>query len=138
FVSSRRRHTSSKRDWSSDVCSSDLGGVFADLLGQPGFGAEDFGQALPQAGHLGQAREVRSAHRRCRAARRDVPGGGRRRFARRGHRDLKKLHDQLADLEISTLLNHEYDERSAVVTVRSGAGGDDATDWAQTLTRMYV
>src|SRR5699024_12226158 len=24
-VSSRRRHTSSKRDWSSDVCSSDLG-----------------------------------------------------------------------------------------------------------------
>src|SRR5699024_11664612 len=24
FVSSRRRHTSSKRDWSSDVCSSDL------------------------------------------------------------------------------------------------------------------
>ena len=53
-------------------------------------------------------------------------------------RDIKKLHDQLAELEISTLLNHEYDERSAVVTVRSGAGGDDATDWAQTLTRMYV
>src|SRR5699024_5667987 len=27
FFSSRRRHTSSKRDWSSDVCSSDLAGV---------------------------------------------------------------------------------------------------------------
>ncbi|UVI35083.1 peptide chain release factor 2 [Brevibacterium spongiae] len=53
-------------------------------------------------------------------------------------RDIKKLHDQLAELEISTLLNHEYDERSAVVTVRSGAGGDDATDWAQMLTRMYI
>src|SRR6478672_10235873 len=26
FFSSRRRHTSSDRDWSSDVCSSDLGG----------------------------------------------------------------------------------------------------------------
>src|SRR5437868_15470292 len=26
FVSRRRRHTRSKRDWSSDVCSSDLGG----------------------------------------------------------------------------------------------------------------
>src|SRR5699024_12440109 len=25
FFASRRRHTSSKRDWSSDVCSSDLG-----------------------------------------------------------------------------------------------------------------
>src|SRR5699024_11579438 len=27
FVSSRRRHTRSKRDWSSDVCSSDLAGA---------------------------------------------------------------------------------------------------------------
>src|SRR5207249_2912320 len=27
FFSSRRRHTRSKRDWSSDVCSSDLGGT---------------------------------------------------------------------------------------------------------------
>ncbi|MCD1285693.1 MAG: peptide chain release factor 2 [Brevibacterium sp.] len=53
-------------------------------------------------------------------------------------RDIAKLREQLAELEISTLLNHEYDERSAVVTVRSGAGGDDATDWAQMLTRMYV
>src|SRR5699024_12783485 len=29
FFSSRRRHTSSKRDWSSDVCSSDLLGLDA-------------------------------------------------------------------------------------------------------------
>src|SRR5437868_12837990 len=29
FFSSRRRHTRSKRDWSSDVCSSDLGYVAA-------------------------------------------------------------------------------------------------------------
>src|SRR5207249_5958926 len=27
FFSSRRRHTRSKRDWSSDVCSSDLRGI---------------------------------------------------------------------------------------------------------------
>src|SRR5699024_11960453 len=32
--SSRRRHTSSKRDWSSDVCSSDLGiGLFIAFIG---------------------------------------------------------------------------------------------------------
>src|SRR5699024_12159354 len=31
FFSSRRRHTISKRDWSSDVCSSDLLGHGADL-----------------------------------------------------------------------------------------------------------
>src|SRR5699024_12032569 len=30
FFSSRRRHTRSKRDWSSDVCSSDLLGRFND------------------------------------------------------------------------------------------------------------
>src|SRR5207249_5360759 len=29
FFSSRRRHTRSKRDWSSDVCSSDLIGIYA-------------------------------------------------------------------------------------------------------------
>src|SRR5699024_11546324 len=29
--SSRRRHTSSKRDWSSDVCSSDLPGITVEL-----------------------------------------------------------------------------------------------------------
>src|SRR5699024_11882820 len=29
FFSSRRRHTRSKRDWSSDVCSSDLAGIQA-------------------------------------------------------------------------------------------------------------
>src|SRR5216683_3307760 len=31
FFSSRRRHTRSERDWSSDVCSSDLDGGFGDL-----------------------------------------------------------------------------------------------------------
>src|SRR5437868_11714509 len=31
FFSSRRRHTRSKRDWSSDVCSSDLKSIFKQL-----------------------------------------------------------------------------------------------------------
>src|SRR5699024_11995694 len=34
FFSSRRRHTRSKRDWSSDVCSSDLHFVLFDVTGQ--------------------------------------------------------------------------------------------------------
>src|SRR5437868_7367743 len=33
FFSSRRRHTRSKRDWSSDVCSSDLALGLLDRLG---------------------------------------------------------------------------------------------------------
>src|SRR5699024_11936993 len=36
FFSSRRRHTRSKRDWSSDVCSSDLGVGAALISGGPG------------------------------------------------------------------------------------------------------
>src|SRR5699024_11269740 len=32
FYSSRRRHTSSKRDWSSDVCSSDLSNASRTML----------------------------------------------------------------------------------------------------------
>src|SRR5207249_6374452 len=32
FFSSRRRHTRSKRDWSSDVCSSDLSPLFTVLV----------------------------------------------------------------------------------------------------------
>src|SRR5690554_7786861 len=35
FFSSRRRHTRCGRDWSSDVCSSDLGDVFVLDMGEP-------------------------------------------------------------------------------------------------------
>src|SRR5438067_9269536 len=35
FFSSRRRHTRSKRDWSSDVCSSDLDATDARFMLQP-------------------------------------------------------------------------------------------------------
>src|SRR6202048_266787 len=34
FFSSRRRHTRSTRDWSSDVCSSDLAGAVSQLLNE--------------------------------------------------------------------------------------------------------
>ncbi|GAA4282827.1 peptide chain release factor 2 [Brevibacterium daeguense] len=52
--------------------------------------------------------------------------------------EIEKLRTELSALEISTLLSGEYDERAAVITVRAGAGGDDATDFAQTLARMYI
>ena len=52
--------------------------------------------------------------------------------------ELAQLSDQVSALEVQTLLNGEYDSRAAVVTIRSGAGGDDATDFAEMLMRMYL
>lgn len=53
-------------------------------------------------------------------------------------REAKRLRDEIGALEIRTLLNGEYDERDAVVTIRSGAGGVDAADFAEMLLRMYL
>lgn len=52
-------------------------------------------------------------------------------------RELQVLEKEISTLEVQTLLNGEYDERGAVMTIRSGAGGDDATDFAEKLLRMY-
>lgn len=52
--------------------------------------------------------------------------------------DLKQLQSDLADIEIKTLLDGEYDERHAVVTIRAGVGGVDAADFAEMLLRMYL
>ena len=52
--------------------------------------------------------------------------------------ELKALEAEIGELEVQTLLNGEYDSRSAVITIRSGAGGDDATDFAEMLLRMYL
>lgn len=52
--------------------------------------------------------------------------------------ELAAIEQLVADLEVQTMLSGEYDERSAVVTIRSGAGGDDATDFAEMLLRMYL
>lgn len=52
--------------------------------------------------------------------------------------ELHVLERDLAAMEVRTLMSGEWDERDAVVTIRSGAGGDDATDFAEMLLRMYL
>jgi peptide chain release factor 2 len=52
--------------------------------------------------------------------------------------ELQSLRKALSQLEVVTLLAGEYDEREAVVTIRSGAGGVDAADFAEMLMRMYL
>jgi len=52
--------------------------------------------------------------------------------------ELAKLREDIDAMEVRTLLSGEYDEREALVTIRSGAGGVDAADWAEMLMRMYI
>jgi peptide chain release factor 2 len=52
--------------------------------------------------------------------------------------ELKSLQADIEAMEVRTLLSGEYDEREALVTIRSGAGGVDAADWAEMLMRMYI
>ncbi|MFF2632243.1 peptide chain release factor 2 [Microbacterium sp. NPDC058021] len=58
--------------------------------------------------------------------------------AEEARKELAELEDVIGQLEVQTLLDGEYDDRGAVVTIRSGAGGDDATDFAEMLMRMYL
>jgi peptide chain release factor 2 len=52
--------------------------------------------------------------------------------------EVAAIRKDLDALEIRTLLAGEYDARDAVVTIRAGAGGVDAADFAEMLMRMYL
>jgi len=51
---------------------------------------------------------------------------------------LRQLERAVERLELSTLLNGEYDHADAILSVHAGAGGTEAMDWAQMLMRMYT
>ncbi len=53
-------------------------------------------------------------------------------------KEFATLAADIEALEIRTLLSGEYDQRDALVTIRSEAGGVDAADFAAMLLRMYL
>jgi peptide chain release factor 2 len=51
---------------------------------------------------------------------------------------IQRLAARLDELELRALFTGEHDERDAICTVNSGAGGTDAQDWTNMLLRMYL
>jgi len=51
--------------------------------------------------------------------------------------EIELAEKKISDLEVRNLLSGKDDERSALLTIHSGAGGTEAQDWAEMLLRMY-
>jgi len=50
----------------------------------------------------------------------------------------KILKKSLEEFNIKLLLDGQYDDNNAIMTIHSGAGGTEACDWAEMLYRMYT
>ncbi len=52
--------------------------------------------------------------------------------------EQRRLEADFGRHRTALLFSGEYDERNALLTISAGAGGTEATDWAQMLLRMYL
>jgi len=52
--------------------------------------------------------------------------------------ELAKASEHVNALELRNILSGKDDARNAILTINAGAGGTEAQDWAQMLTRMYM
>src|SRR5699024_8255744 len=188
----RRRQPISKRDWSSDVCSSDLITSCtcprSPAVDSPLVASTDFTQEIPNLrstlsqieqvtdvealdakiadleqqataqdlwDDVDNAQQVTSALSHAHSERRriteltqridDLEVMGERApeeddadTLAEAEAELSSIHRPLDERAVRPLLSGEYDERNAVITVRAGAGGVGAADFAEMLMRMYL
>ncbi len=52
--------------------------------------------------------------------------------------ETAKIKEELDKLSLATLLGGKYDRGNAMLTINTGEGGTDASDWAAMLERMYL
>ena len=50
---------------------------------------------------------------------------------------VKQLNADIDTLTLETLLSGQYDNSNAIITLHAGAGGTEAQDWCEMLSRMY-
>jgi len=53
-------------------------------------------------------------------------------------RDAAALETDVVRERTALLFSGEYDDRNALLSISAGAGGTEATDWAEMLLRMYL
>ena len=53
-------------------------------------------------------------------------------------RDLARFNKELDLLELKVLLNGPHDKNNCILSINAGAGGTEAQDWAEMLSRMYT
>ncbi len=51
---------------------------------------------------------------------------------------LNEAAGELEAFELETIMNGEYDNNNAILTIHPGAGGTESQDWAEMLYRMYI
>lgn len=51
--------------------------------------------------------------------------------------ELVAIDHMLEELEVQKMLSHELDAKNCFLTINAGAGGTEACDWVQMLSRMY-
>jgi peptide chain release factor 2 len=52
-------------------------------------------------------------------------------------RELQVVEEQLEELEVRRMLSGELDPKNCFLTINAGAGGTEACDWAEMMSRMY-
>lgn len=51
---------------------------------------------------------------------------------------IDHLNERVSKLKLEQLLSGEHDENNCFLSINAGAGGTEAQDWAQMLSRMYL
>jgi peptide chain release factor 2 len=65
------------------------------------------------------------------------PPAGQNAVQKEADADLAQLTRAVDQFELSVLLTGPHDHRNAIFSINAGAGGTEAQDWAEMLSRMY-